>query len=99
MAKALDKEFWALVSAQLWSCCKTWAPHFTFLYLHFPPLPKTHTSGSVISLENTSRHRLFVMRLCNGQVSMIAGLDVGFRYACNNINDNDVKSICAKVIF
>lgn len=30
---------------------------------------------------------------------MIAGLDVGFRYARNNINDNDVKSICAKVIF
>lgn len=38
------------------------------------------------------------MRLHTGQVSTIAGLDVGFRNACN-INDNDLKPICARVMF
>lgn len=54
-----------------------------------------YTSGSFILLENSSR--LFFVRLSGGQVSMTAGLDVGFRYA-SNINDNDLKPICAKVM-
>jgi len=37
------------------------------------------------------------MRLHTGQVSTTAGLDVGYRYACN-INDNDLNPICAKVV-
>lgn len=65
----------------------------------FPlPFPHTDTSGSFILLENSSRHRLLLMSLGTRQGSTIAGLDVGFRYACN-INDNNLKPICAKVIF
>lgn len=94
-AKLLDKEFWALSPAQLWAKHGHFLPvPCVFISL---PSPQTCTSGSFILLENSSRHRLVLMRLCTGQVSMVAGLDVGFRYACN-INDNDLKPICAKVM-
>lgn len=98
MAKPLDKELWALSQHSHEPDARLGHLLSVLCLFISLPFPHTGTSGSFILLENSSRHRLLLMRLGTRQGSTIAGLDVGFRYACN-INDNDLKPICAKVIF
>lgn len=98
VAKPLDKELWALSQHSHEPDARPGHLLSVLCLLISLSFPHTGTSGSFILLENSSRHRLRLMRLGTRQGSTIAGLDVGFRYACN-INDSDLKPICAKVIF